>query len=173
MPDLARRLEDIPLIVRHLFGVVRSEAPELAERFTTADGSPRLSPTFVRCLARHPFHGNVRELGALLYGSLHESRSGWLEWPEAVAAAPSPGGPAPLPSELDDSDEQAPVSLTESSLERGSVREEIKDIERQRIVEALSACQGNQTRAADLLGMPRRTLVTRLAQLDIPRPRKR
>ena len=47
------------------------------------------------------------------------------------------------------------------------------DDERARILRALDTCAGNQTRAAQMLGMPRRTFVTRLAELDIPRPRKR
>jgi transcriptional regulator with PAS, ATPase and Fis domain len=44
--------------------------------------------------------------------------------------------------------------------------------ERQRIIEALSACAGNQSRAAKMLGMPRRTFVARLDQYRIPRPKK-
>ncbi|MCA9705845.1 MAG: sigma 54-interacting transcriptional regulator [Myxococcales bacterium] len=44
--------------------------------------------------------------------------------------------------------------------------------ERQRIIDALAACGGNQTRAAKRLGISRRTLTTRLNQFDIPRPRK-
>jgi DNA-binding NtrC family response regulator len=45
--------------------------------------------------------------------------------------------------------------------------------ERQRIIDALEQCAGNQTRAAKLLGMPLRTLVNRLAAYDVARPRKR
>ena len=44
--------------------------------------------------------------------------------------------------------------------------------ERQRIVDALAACAGNQSRAAMLLGMPRRTFVSKLAAYAIPRPQK-
>jgi DNA-binding NtrC family response regulator len=44
--------------------------------------------------------------------------------------------------------------------------------EKQRIVEALAACAGNQSRAAMLLGMPRRTFVAKLAMYAIPRPQK-
>ena len=45
--------------------------------------------------------------------------------------------------------------------------------ERERIVAALEACDGNQTQAAKVLGISRRTLVTRLGEYELPRPRKR
>ena len=44
--------------------------------------------------------------------------------------------------------------------------------ERERILAALSDCHGNQTRAAEMLGMPRRTLVAKLGVYGLPRPRK-
>ena len=40
-----------------------------------------------------------------------------------------------------------------------------------RIVESLALCSGNQTRAAKLLGMSRRTFCARLKAYGIPRPR--
>jgi two-component system response regulator AtoC len=43
--------------------------------------------------------------------------------------------------------------------------------ERERIAQALQDCAGNQSRAAESLGMPRRTLVRKIAQLGLPRPR--
>jgi DNA-binding NtrC family response regulator len=45
--------------------------------------------------------------------------------------------------------------------------------ERQRMMEALNAWGGNQTRAAESLGMPRRTFVSKLDRYGFPRPRKR
>jgi pSer/pThr/pTyr-binding forkhead associated (FHA) protein len=48
-----------------------------------------------------------------------------------------------------------------------------KEAERRRVVAALIRTGGNQTEAAQLLAMSRRTLVRRLEELDIPRPRKR
>jgi DNA-binding NtrC family response regulator len=48
----------------------------------------------------------------------------------------------------------------------------VADVERQRILEALEQCQGNQTRAARMLGVSRTTLLARLDQYGLPRPRK-
>jgi transcriptional regulator of acetoin/glycerol metabolism len=46
------------------------------------------------------------------------------------------------------------------------------DPERQRIIDALEKCAGNQTRAAKLLGISRNTLLSRLDAYGIRRPRK-
>ena len=53
-----------------------------------------------------------------------------------------------------------------------SLKDAVSDLERQRIIDALRTCGGNQTKAAEMLGISRRTLVNRLDQYDLPRPRK-
>ena len=45
------------------------------------------------------------------------------------------------------------------------------EIEKQAMVDALARCAGNQTRAAELLGMPRRTFCKRMSEYRIARPR--
>ena len=55
---------------------------------------------------------------------------------------------------------------------RASLKEETDRFEYERIVEALQRFQGNQSRAAEALGMTRRALIVRLDRLRIPRPRK-
>ncbi len=53
---------------------------------------------------------------------------------------------------------------------RGSNPE--RDAARKRIEDALAACAGNQTRAAELLGVSRQTLANWLDRYSIPRPRR-
>jgi DNA-binding NtrC family response regulator len=74
-----------------------------------------------------------------------------------IAAAPPP---APLPT--------APAAESGSHDLGG----ELRSLERARIIEALEKCAGNQSKAAEMLGMSRRTLVSRIAEYGLPRPRK-
>lgn len=53
-----------------------------------------------------------------------------------------------------------------------NLKDAVSDLERQRIMDALRSCGGNQTKAAEMLGISRRTLVNRLDQYNLPRPRK-
>jgi two-component system, NtrC family, response regulator AtoC len=53
------------------------------------------------------------------------------------------------------------------------LREERAAAERRAVVDALEKTGGNQTRAAELLGVSRRTLVSRLQEYGLTRPRKK
>jgi two-component system nitrogen regulation response regulator GlnG/two-component system response regulator HydG len=153
LPRLRERLEDLPFIARHLFAQMKEEAPDLCGRFCDERGAPRLDPRFLRALSRHPFDGNVRELRALLWSSLHESSEGeWLELPSGMGGT-GPAAPPPDAGHGDAGGDAQPQG------------------ERQRILSALESCGGNQRRAAELLGVSRRTLVRRIAELGLPRPK--
>jgi DNA-binding NtrC family response regulator len=68
---------------------------------------------------------------------------------------------------------EAGTSSADSNAARAdSLKAEIRDLERARLVEALQRSGGNQTEAAKILGISRRTLVTRLSEFNLPRPRK-
>ncbi len=61
---------------------------------------------------------------------------------------------------------------TGSPMRNDSEKISVPSTERERIVAALAACAGNQSRAAALLGIPRRTFVSKLDAYQIPRPKK-
>jgi transcriptional regulator with GAF, ATPase, and Fis domain len=67
------------------------------------------------------------------------------------------------PSELPSKEPGEPESLPAA----------VEQLERGRILAALELCAGNQTRAAEHLGISRRTLVARLGGYGITRPRKK
>jgi DNA-binding NtrC family response regulator len=54
----------------------------------------------------------------------------------------------------------------------GSLSSAVEEAEHRRILEALRQADGNQTRAAKLLGISRGTLLSRLERYGVPRPRK-
>ncbi len=47
------------------------------------------------------------------------------------------------------------------------IKQEVRELERRRMVEALRAAHGNQTLAAALIEMPLRTFVAKLKQFEI------
>jgi two-component system, NtrC family, response regulator AtoC len=143
-----------------LAALAASFAGDAAERI----GRPRpaLSPSARAALEAHEWPGNIRELrnvverAVLLAGDAPAIDEAHLHMAEEVTARPSLAPPAP-----------APQSSTGVQL-----REELDALERERILGALERCAGNQTRAAETLGIPRSTLLKRLDSLGIKRPRK-
>lgn len=151
--DLYFRLSGITIEVpplRERSEDVEPLARAFARRAAEAIGAPNpeLSPAALELLKRHPYPGNVRELRNTMDRAIALSRGGPV-LPEHLLLATSEA-PPPAPEVV------APAS---------------DDDERKRIVAALARCGGNQTRAAALLGISRRTLVTRLGKYGISRPR--
>jgi transcriptional regulator with GAF, ATPase, and Fis domain len=133
----------------------------LAERFA---GASRLSPQAIARLRAHTWPGNVRELRNVVERSVLLARGGVVE-PEHLLideAAPLPPVPAPTPAV-----HAAPPA------EVAGLRDELEAVERERIRAALAKCDGHQGRAAELLGISRRTLIARLDQYGFERPRKK
>jgi len=65
-----------------------------------------------------------------------------------------------------------PPSTPSTSSLRDEVKSEVESIERARIEDALRRAAGNQTQAAKLLGISRRTLIDRIERFGLPRPRR-
>jgi two-component system response regulator AtoC len=141
--DLFYRLDGATLVIPPLREHRERIAP-LARQFIGATAGA-LDAELVARLEAHDWPGNVRELKAVIERAVILAKGGPLK-AQHVTITPM--------------QRTAPVATSEEALER------------QRIIEALDACGGNQTRAAKLLGVSRATLVTKLGFHRIPRPRK-
>jgi two-component system response regulator AtoC len=122
-----------------------------------------LSPEALSLLHAHRWPGNVRELRNAMDRAvvLCTGRSIGPEYLPASVTA----GVSTRPS-------AAVVGLI-ADLDPERFHAQVESLQRARIVEALAKCGGNQTQAAKLLGVARRTLVSQLVELGIPRPRAR
>ena len=174
--DLFYRLNGLTLTIPPL-RERPGEIVELAKRFVR-DACLQLErtqplaidPAVTAALKAYAFPGNVRELRNVIERAvvLCSGDTILLEHLPAVVvqgARPIPGPSAQASHRALDARAPAPVSLD-------SFEAEVRALERARIVEALTRAAGNQTKAAQLLGISRRTLVTKLGELELPRPRK-
>ena len=161
--DLYFRLNGISLLIPPLRERPR-ELPALAALFAAEScaraglgAAPALSSEALEALLAHPWPGNLRELRNVMERAVLLTDHGVIE-PRHLGLDGAPTGTA-RPGD-------APVA-------DAGPRAEGSELERRRIIEALEQCAGNQTRTAEALGISRRTLVTRLTQFQIARPRKR
>jgi two-component system, NtrC family, response regulator AtoC len=125
----------------------------------------------LQALAAHDWPGNVRELknaierAAVLCAEDVIRRE---HLPSVIALTRRPD-PAPVA----EGQSEPKVALLAAELDPERFAAQLAALERARIVDALDKTGGNQTEAAKLLGMARRTLIARLDVLQLPRPRKR
>ncbi|MBL8609666.1 MAG: sigma 54-interacting transcriptional regulator [Myxococcales bacterium] len=183
--DLFFRLDGISVYVPPLRERT-SEIPELAARFIEAaakqHGTRKLaiSRDAMDALIAYPWPGNVRELRNVIGRSVLLARGPALEAadlrfePAGTRSRPPSYAAPPRPTDAYATTPAAPTlpppPVAPSGV--GPHRPKIDDGERQRVLDALDRCGGNQTRAAKMLGISRRTMLNRLDALGIPRPRK-
>ena len=161
--DLYYRLNGISLVVPPL-RERRDEIPALARSFASAAAAregrspPPLGDDALAALASYAWPGNVRELKNVIERAV-------------VLAGDDPIGREHLPEDR----LKASVVFTSSSggLSPTPLGEEIDSLEKDRILAALERSGGNQSRAAEALGISRKTLLRRLDRYGVPRPRKR
>jgi two-component system, NtrC family, response regulator AtoC len=159
--DLFFRLSGATLWVPPLADRPR-ELGLLAERFLDAARARlgrapmRISDEALRALAAHLWPGNVRELKNVMEfcaAAFDEPvLEGWQLGERLGRESPPPAAQSPAP---------APSAAFRP------IEDEIHELTRRRISEALAVSDGNQRRAAQLIGMPLRTFVSKLAQYGL------
>jgi len=159
--DLYFRLNGITLTIPPLRTRV-DEIPHLAETFARqicrdlGRAPPVLLPPIVKLLESYAWPGNIRELKNVVERAVLLSIGPVIGREHLPVDKLSPTVAIPTPAPGVESTQKMPAPP-----------------ERDRIVAALNACAGNQSRAAEMLGMPRRTFVNKLDAYKIPRPKKK
>ncbi|XXT23229.1 sigma 54-interacting transcriptional regulator [Sorangium sp. So ce429] len=111
--------------------------------------APRLAPEATAALLAHTWPGNIRELRHVIERAVVMSKGGPILASHLMLEAPR------------------------VHAEVAGIRGDVRSFERDRIVAALDQTRQNQTRAAELLGVSRRTLTNKLNAYGIARPRKK
>ena len=137
LPPLRERKEDIPLLVQHFIGKFSAEAKKKISG---------VSEDTLKLLINYPWPGNVRELENVIERAITLTRN------ETIS-------PDDLPSSL-------LQEIRESVLDKG-FREKysIEQLEKEYIRKVLIEVGGNKSKAAEILGLDRKTLYRKLEEL--------
>jgi len=130
LPALRERKEDIPLLAEHFLGRAIAVSGKQVLGFT---------PETMTILLRHPWPGNVRELENVVERAVTLSAGGTIA-PDAL---------------LLDASASPPTALTLAQLPRRPTLQELTD---EYVALVLQETEGDKARAADLLGISKRTL---------------
>jgi DNA-binding NtrC family response regulator len=147
VPPLRARPRELALLAQRFLSAARARA-----------GKPpmRLADETLRLLAVYAWPGNVRELKNVIEFAAAAFDDAVLEpWQLATR----------LPGLEPHDTEPPPVAGIPPAFR--PLEDEIRELERARIQQALAAAGGNQRLAAQLIGMPRRTFVSKLTQLGL------
>jgi len=169
-PLRERRSEILPLVRSFLTQFAR----EMGDR-----PAPEVSPEAARLLEAYSWRGNVREVRNVVERALllcegseilpeHLPIESMAANAISFANVPAPGmtPPPPTPAALPAA---APVP---ADFARPTAPMNAAEDEKERILRVLAECAGSQTRAAKVLGIARSTLIARLDEYGVPRPRK-
>ena len=152
VPPLRERAEDMPALID---AFIRRYSKRYDRRISG------VAPESLRLLLGHDYPGNVRELQNQV---------------ERAVLLAEPGGPLlpehfPLLSKARIGD-GSPTLIVDEQLGPlgGGLKDTVRRFEARLIEEHLRANNWNQTRTAELLGVPRRTLVEKIGKYHIERP---
>jgi two-component system nitrogen regulation response regulator GlnG len=157
LPALRERAGDIELLVRYFLS-----------RFASQLGKPvrQITPEALELLQRYSWPGNVRELEGTIKQSMLRATAPILmaqDLPDALQRSSDGGAPA--------ADEQNDLDrFIAKRIETGTANlfeDIVSQVKRRLLVRALERTDGNQVRAAKLLGITRSTLRNEIRKLGI------
>jgi len=166
LPPLRERREDIPDLVRHfLKGAIKSGLPERG-----------IEPAALELLMRHDWPGNVRELENIVLRmvAIHAQETipadlvaAQLSKVEPVSNGANASVQQPLPNLVEGWLREEFARHGSDLPPPGLYDRILRDVEAPMVRAALAATNGNQVRAADLLGVNRNTLRKKMRDLGI------
>ncbi len=148
LPPLKERKEDIPLLLHHF---LKKYSDRYQKNIT------EFSPSSLQALLEYDYPGNIRELKNI------------VERMVLLADDKSPVLPELIPDYVRDKVASKPTPCFSTSL-AGSIKVMVNEFEASIIRENLQLLNWNQTRVAQKLGIPRRTLIDKMNRFDIKRP---
>jgi DNA-binding NtrC family response regulator len=177
--DLYFRLNGVALLIpplRQRAGEIAGLARTFVAQFCAHSGHlvPDITAAAMGVLERYDWPGNIRELRNVIERATLLAADGLID----IDQLPIDKMHATNRQlRMRAATTQPPVAEDPPAFENGSgvgtLGSEIEELERARILEALDKCAGNQTRAAQMLGISRRTLTNRMNEFNLPRPRKK
>ena len=135
LPPLRDRRDDIPLLVTHL---LRKHAPK-------DQPPPVVSEDALSCLSSYSWPGNVRELENVIERAITLYQGGGISLND-------------LPPKILAEEDKSETPIADKQLSRIVGTPTIDELERQHLVHVLGMTGGNRKRAAEILGINRRTL---------------
>jgi two-component system nitrogen regulation response regulator GlnG len=163
LPPLRQRGDDLTLLVQHY---LRRFSRELGK---TVD---RAAPEALEILRRYAWPGNVRELQSVLKQALLVASGTTLvpEFLPAFLSRPPAEGPRAAEQQANEDSFAGLQGLVEEGLRTGAENlydETLRRMERLLLTRVLQHTDGNQLRAAKILGITRGSLRTKLRDLGI------
>jgi len=147
IPPLRERYEDLPILVNHFL-----------EKASKALGKQKLMPPeeLFSVLATYPLPGNIRELESMIFDAVTSCKTERLSL-ESFRSYIGQSEPA--------------TKIEGQSVAASTLKEKMDTIsqmtEKQMIIEALNKTNQNRTKAAELLGISRRTLQNKIKEYGL------
>lgn len=137
VPPLRERKDDIPLLISSFIETFNAEDEKKVEGFTAAAR---------KHLVAYSWPGNIRELRNTVESCVVMARGKWIDTDE-------------LPEHITSSKSESEISL--------KLGVSLAEAERELIISTIGYCGGNKTKAAEVLGIGRKTLHRKLQEYNL------